>query len=44
MRLDLDEVDWDTVDDLAKRAYQAIAPRKVASLIEKNSQKGQEKK
>jgi hypothetical protein len=34
MRLDLDEVDWDTVDDLAKRAYQAIAPRKLASLIE----------
>ena len=34
MRLDLDEVDWDTVDDLAKRAYQAIAPRKLASLID----------
>ena len=34
MRLDLDEVDWDTVDDLVKRAYQAIAPRKLASLIE----------
>ena len=34
MRLDLEEVDWDTVDDLAKRAYQAIAPRKLASLID----------
>ena len=34
MRLDLDEVDWDTVDDLVKMAYQAIAPRKLASLIE----------
>jgi hypothetical protein len=34
MRLDLDEVDWDTVDDLVKRAYQAIAPRKLAALIE----------
>src|SRR5262245_53916033 len=34
IRLDLDEVDWSTVDDLAKRAYQSIAPRKLAALID----------
>ena len=34
IRLDLDEVDWDTVTELAKRAYQDIAPRKLAALIE----------
>ena len=34
IRLDLDEVDWDTVTDLARRAYQEIAPRKLAALIE----------
>ena len=34
MRLDLDEVDWETATDLLKRGYQEIAPRKLAALIE----------
>src|SRR5687767_9705111 len=34
IRLDLDEVDWDTVTDLARQAYQSIAPRKLAALVE----------
>jgi predicted DNA-binding protein (MmcQ/YjbR family) len=34
IRLDLDEVDWDTVAELARRAYQSTAPRKLAVAIE----------
>ncbi len=34
IRLDLDEVDWGTVSELARRAYQDIAPRKLAALID----------
>ncbi len=34
IRLDLDEVDWDTVSELARRSYQEIAPRKLAALVE----------
>jgi hypothetical protein len=34
IRLDLDEVDWETVSDLARRAYQECAPRKLAALVE----------
>ena len=34
IRLDLDEVDWDTVAELARRAYQEVAPRKLAAAIE----------
>lgn len=34
IRLDLDEVDWDTVTELARRAYQATAPRKLAAAID----------
>ncbi len=34
IRLDLDEVDWDTVAELARRAYQEIAPRKLAAAID----------
>jgi phosphoribosylglycinamide formyltransferase-1 len=34
IRLDLDEVDWETVADLARRAYQNVAPRKLAALVE----------
>jgi phosphoribosylglycinamide formyltransferase-1 len=34
IRLDLDEVDWDTVGELARQAFQSIAPRKLAALIE----------
>jgi hypothetical protein len=34
IRLDLDEVDWETVSDLARRAFQSIAPRKLAALVE----------
>jgi len=34
IRLDLDEVDWDTVAELARQAFQSIAPRKLAALVE----------
>jgi hypothetical protein len=34
IRLDLAEVDWETVSELARRAYQEIAPRKLAALVE----------
>jgi len=34
IRLDLDEVDWETVAELARRAYQDVAPRKLAAAIE----------
>ena len=34
MRLDLDEVDWETFTELARQAYQSIAPRKLAILVE----------
>jgi phosphoribosylglycinamide formyltransferase-1 len=34
IRLDLDEVDWDTVSELSRRAYQDLAPRKLAALVE----------
>lgn len=34
IRLDLDEVDWDTVNELARQTFQSIAPRKLAALIE----------
>jgi predicted DNA-binding protein (MmcQ/YjbR family) len=34
IRLDLDEVDWETVSELARRAFQSIAPRKLAAFVE----------
>lgn len=34
IRLDLDEVDWETVTDLTRQAYLSIAPRKLAVLVE----------
>ena len=34
IRLDLDEVDWETLSELARRAYQDIAPKKLAAAIE----------
>lgn len=34
IRLDLEEVDWEVVSELARRAFQSIAPRKLAALIE----------
>jgi phosphoribosylglycinamide formyltransferase-1 len=34
IRLDLDEVDWETVSELARHAYQDVAPRKLAAAIE----------
>lgn len=34
IRLDLDEVDWETIEGLARRAYQDTPPRKLATLIE----------
>jgi hypothetical protein len=37
IRLDLDEVDWDTVSELARRAYQDLAPRKLAALVDEET-------
>jgi hypothetical protein len=34
IRLDLNEVDWEAVTELARRAYQETAPRKLATLVE----------
>lgn len=34
IRLDLDEVDWGVVTELAQRAFQSTAPRKLAAMIE----------
>lgn len=34
IRLDLDEVDWETVSELLKSAYQQTAPRKLAAAID----------
>lgn len=34
IRLDLDKVDWDAVGELALRAYQALAPRKLAAIVD----------
>ena len=36
IRLDLDEVDWETVNELARQAFQSSAPRKLAALIEQS--------
>ena len=34
IRLDLEDVDWETVTELTRRAFQSTAPRKLAALIE----------
>ena len=34
IRLDLEEVDWDNVEYFARTAYQALAPRKLAELLD----------
>jgi hypothetical protein len=34
MRLDLEQVDWETLNELARQAYQLTAPRKLAALLE----------
>jgi hypothetical protein len=34
IRLDLVEVDWEIVTELARQAFQSTAPRKLAALIE----------
>ena len=34
IRLDLDDVDWETLTDLARQAFQMTAPRKLAALVE----------
>jgi len=34
IRLDLQDVDWGVVSDLARRAYQELAPRKLAAQVE----------
>jgi len=34
IRLDLDNVDWETVGELARQAFQSLAPRNLAVLVE----------
>ena len=34
VRLDLPEVDWEMITELLRRAYQEIAPRKLAALVD----------
>jgi hypothetical protein len=34
IRLDTDELDWEIVEQFARAAYQASAPRKLAALLE----------
>jgi len=34
IRLDLDDVDWETLNELARQAFQSTAPRKLAALVE----------
>ena len=34
VRLDLEEVDWEVIEELLRRAYQEIAPRKLAALVD----------
>src|SRR5262245_51484349 len=34
IRVDLNTVDWPLIEELARRAYQQTAPRKLAALIE----------
>jgi hypothetical protein len=34
IRLDLEDVDWEIVGAFAKSAYQALAPRKLAALVD----------
>jgi len=34
MRLDLDQVDWETLNELVRQAYRLTAPRKLAALVE----------
>jgi predicted DNA-binding protein (MmcQ/YjbR family) len=34
IRLDANEVDWEIVTDFARQAYQAVATRKLADLVE----------
>ena len=34
IRLDTDELDWEIVEQFARVAYQSLAPRKLAALIE----------
>jgi len=34
IRMDLKEVDWNLIDELARRSYQMTAPKKLASMID----------
>ena len=34
IRLDLDEVDWESVTELTRHAFQATAPRRLAALVD----------
>lgn len=34
VRMDLETVDWTTIEELARTAYQSLAPRKLAALVE----------
>jgi len=36
IRLDLENVDWDAVRELARKAYQDLAPRKLAALLDQD--------
>ncbi len=34
IRLDSEDLDWEIIAEFARRAYQALAPRKLAALVE----------
>jgi hypothetical protein len=34
IRIDLDDVDWSLIDELARRAYQQTAPKKLAASVD----------
>ncbi|HEV7396655.1 MAG TPA: MmcQ/YjbR family DNA-binding protein [Pyrinomonadaceae bacterium] len=36
IRLDLETVDWDTVTELLRAAYQSVAPKRLAALVDLN--------
>ena len=37
IRMDLDDVDWIAIEELARQAYQLTAPKKLAALVESNT-------
>ena len=34
VRMDLETVDWSVIEELARTAYQSLAPRRLAALVE----------